>query len=181
MRGSHPHSEDSRLFFLPGTVQGSFPLSKWMQRITSVSRWKIWLPSLLCSQTTKQQLWWKSVDCPGCHQPRHDSGDHDMRQVARPATSNTAELSVYQNWEKQHFLFQFSNYSQFTMERRRWRTKGAKVLCPYPATSFQAVWERTRWQFPGSTGLKWKSYLLTLSLFESKLQSQNGDFTEATE
>lgn len=45
VRESHPHSEDSRLFFLPGTVQGSFPLSKWMQWTTSVSRWKIWPPS----------------------------------------------------------------------------------------------------------------------------------------
>lgn len=140
VRESYLHSEDSRLFFLPGTVQSSFPPSKWMQWTTSVSRWKIWPPSLLCSQTTKQQLWWKSVDRPGCHQPWHDGGAHDMCQVAKPATSDTAELTIYQNWEKQHFLFQFSNYSQFAMERRRWRTKGARYSAftlPLPSRLFE--------------------------------------------
>lgn len=127
-------------------------------------------------QLQNPELWWASVHC-------RDRPSAAARRQSL-ATSGTAQLvgCISELGKKMHFSFQFPSLSQFTMERRS-RMGGARVLCfptrPLPSTLSGGEAGGFSWWFAGNIGHMLKSGLFTLSLFKSKLQPQNGGFTEA--
>lgn len=147
-----------------------------MERTTSVSRWRSWPASLLRSPTTEQQLWWKSVGCaPATVRRRAHGTCHPWHCIA----SCTSELG------KTALCIRISQLEPVHYKEKKMNNKRNKGVCaltlPLPPRLFGGEPGGFAYRFTGNTGLMWKSYLLTLSLFKSKLRSQKRDFVEAAE